>query len=49
MRKFWTVRVDYTVEADTMDEAIDKYRQNIDTTYDGVWSVEFDFEEENDE
>jgi len=46
MPKYWTVRVDYTVEADSMDEAVDKCKQQIDLDYNGVWSVEFDYKDE---
>jgi hypothetical protein len=49
MRRFYTVRVDYTVEAESMDEAADKYRNLIDTSYDGIWSIDFAFEEEDDD
>jgi hypothetical protein len=49
MRKFWTVKADFTVEADSKDEAIQKYFDNVDVTYDGIWSTELAWEEENDD
>jgi len=32
MSKSWFVRADYTVYADTLDEAIEKWMSNTDTT-----------------
>jgi hypothetical protein len=49
MRRFWTVRADYTVEADDEDQAIEKYFKNEDTTYDGFWELELAWEEDDDD
>ncbi len=46
MSKSWFVRADYTVRADTLDEAIEKWMGNVDTiafqtdvTFDGLQEV----------
>jgi hypothetical protein len=49
MRQFWTVRVDYTVEADNEDDAIVKYHDNLDMTYDGIWDVQLAWQEEEED
>ena len=49
MRRFWTVRADYTVEADSEEQAIEKYFKDEDTIYDGIWELELAWEEGDDE
>lgn len=48
MRKFWSVMVEYTVEAETEEQVWEKWSKEEDVTYEGIYSIEFDYEEEDD-
>jgi len=49
MRRFWTVRANYTVEAESEEQAIEKYFKDEDITYDGIWELELAWEEDEED
>ena len=48
MTTYWTVMVEYTVEADTEEEVWDKWGKEKDVTYECIHSIDYSWEDDDD-